>query len=193
MSTKLILSSTSQYRRQLLQRLHIPFSCHSPNIDESPHINESPEHLVARLALAKAQVISQRDKDAVVIGSDQVALLDKRIIGKPGNKLAATEQLLACSGKAIQFYTGLAVCCKNTEFQRVHIELFTVHFRPLTNSIIERYLDLEQPYDCAGSFKCEGLGIALFSKMQGDDPTSLQGLPLIALTGILPLAGIKVI
>jgi septum formation protein len=193
MSTKLILSSTSQYRRELLQRLHIPFSCASPNIDESPHANESPKHLVARLALAKAEAVSQQDKDAVVIGSDQVAQLNTRIIGKPGNKLAATEQLLACSGKAIQFYTGLAVCCQSAGFQRVHVELFTVYFRPLTNNTIERYLDLEQPYDCAGSFKCEGLGIALFSKMQGDDPTSLQGLPLIALTSILSEAGINII
>ena len=193
MGMPLILASSSQYRRQLLQRLQIPFSCESPNIDESPQLDESPEQLVGRLAMAKAQAVSQHNTEALVIGSDQVASLDQRIIGKPGNKLAATEQLLACSGLAVQFYTGLAVRCENTGFQRLHVELFTVYFRALSKSSIERYLELEQPYDCAGSFKCEGLGIALFSKVQGDDPTSLEGLPLIALSGILPAAGINII
>ncbi|MCL4106546.1 UNVERIFIED_CONTAM: hypothetical protein GTU68_009680 [Idotea baltica] len=193
MAAKLILSSTSQYRRELLERLRFPFTCASPNIDESAHVDETPKQLVSRLALAKAKVVSGRERDAVVIGSDQVAFLNNRIIGKPGNKLAAIQQLQACSARTIQFFTGLAVCCASTGFNSVHVEVFTVHFRPLTKSTIENYLELEKPYDCAGSFKCEGLGIALFSKMEGDDPTSLQGLPLIALTSMLAAAGISII
>ena len=193
MGQKLILASTSPYRRRLLERLQIPFSCAAPNIDESAHANESPEQLVARLAMAKAQRISPQNKGALVIGSDQVASLDQHIMGKPGNKLTATEQLLACSGQAVRFHTGLAVRCENTGFQQVHVELFTVYFRHLSKRVIENYLERDQPFDCAGSFKCEGLGIALFSKMEGNDPTSLEGLPLITLTSILTLAGLDII
>ena len=193
MGQKLILASSSPYRRQLLQRLQIPFTCVAPNIDESALENESAEELVGRLAMAKAQRISQDNKAALVIGSDQVASLENHVMGKPGNKLSATEQLLACSGRAVNFYTGLSVQCVNTGFQQTHVELFTVHFRRLSERAVDNYLEREQPYDCAGSFKCEGLGIALFAKMEGDDPTSLEGLPLITLVRFLGLSGVDII
>ena len=189
----LILASTSPYRRDLLQRLQIPFRCLPQDADETPLAEETPQQLVERLALAKATSISTLNTDSLVIGSDQVATLDGRIMGKPGHHDAAVAQLRACSGKEVQFYTGLAVVCESTGFRQVHVEPFTVHFRQLSNTAIENYLKREQPYDCAGSFKCEGLGIVLFARLVGDDPTSLEGLPLIALTNILAAAGLGVL
>jgi len=187
----LILASTSPYRRKLLQRLQIPFQCLAPDTEETPLPNETPQALVSRLALAKAKAISCQHEHATVIGSDQVATLDGQIIGKPGNHKGATTQLRACSGREVHFFTGLAVVREGTGFQDVHVERFAVHFRKLSDEAIENYLMKEQPYDCAGSFKCEGLGIALFSSLSGDDPTALEGLPLISLVNMLELAGIN--
>ena len=187
----LILASTSTYRHSLLKRLQIPFRAVAPLVDETAQENEAPEQLVARLALAKARAVSGTHADALVIGSDQVATMDGKLIGKPGDHQTATAQLRACSGREVQFLTGLALTCENTGFEQVHVEPFTVYFRELSDSRIENYLQREQPYDCAGSFKCEGLGIALFSSLCGDDPTALEGLPLISLVNMLELAGIN--
>jgi len=187
---ELILASTSPYRRRLLQRLQIPFRALPPGTDETVLPGETPEELVTRLALAKANAIATLHRDALVIGSDQVATLDGRVIGQPGEHGAAVSQLRACSGREVHFHTGLALVCESPEIQQVHVEPFAVHFRELSDRNIENYLKKEQPYDCAGSFKCEGLGIALFTKLCGDDPTSLEGLPLIALVNMLTSAGI---
>jgi septum formation protein len=189
--TNLILASTSPYRRSLLERLKLPFECQAPDADETPLATEAPADLVYRLALAKAKSVSRANHAATVIGSDQAASLDGKILGKPGNHSAATLQLRACSGREVNFYTGLAVVGENRGFQQVHVEPFTVVFRVLSDAMIDNYLHLEQPYDCAGSFKCEGLGIALFSRLRGDDPTALEGLPLISLVSILDAAGIS--
>jgi septum formation protein len=190
---ELILASTSPYRRRLLERLQIPFSCASPDTDETPLPDEPAGALAGRLASAKAQSVALKHPGAVVIGSDQVASIDGIIIGKPGTHEAATQQLRASSGRVVDFYTGLAVSGPGGSDMRCITERFRVHFRPLTNDEIETYLCTEQPYDCAGSFKCEGLGIALFERMIGDDPTSLEGLPLIATCRLLREAGIKVL
>jgi septum formation protein len=189
--TNLILASTSPYRRSLLKRLQLPFECQSPDADETPLTNEAPADLVYRLALAKATSISRDHQAATVIGSDQVASLDGKILGKPGNHSTASGQLRACSGREVKFYTGLAVVSENSGFQQVHVEPFTVVFRDLSDAMIDNYLHMEQPYDCAGSFKCEGLGIALFARLHGDDPTALEGLPLISLVTMLDAAGIN--
>ena len=187
--TNLILASTSPYRRSLLERLRLPFICQAPDTDETPLPNEAPVDLVYRLALAKATSVSSANHAATVIGSDQLASLDGQILGKPGNHDAATIQLRSCSGRRVDFYTGVAVVRADSGFQEVHVEPFTVVFRELSDAMIDNYLHLEQPYDCAGSFKCEGLGIALFSRLQGDDPTALEGLPLISLVSMLNAAG----
>ncbi len=187
----LILASTSPYRKSLLQRLQIPFRTLAPEVDESALADETPTELVARLALAKARALSGTHPAALVIGSDQVATLDGQIMGKPGHHQAAVTQLRACSGREVRFHTGLAVVCETTGFQQVHVEPFTVQFRELSSSAIENYLQREQPYDCAGSFKCEGLGIALFSGLSGNDPTALEGLPLISLVKMLECAGLS--
>ena len=189
--TNLILASTSPYRRSLLERLKLPFECQAPDADETPLTYEAPVDLVYRLALAKARAVSRANQAATVIGSDQVASLDGAILGKPGNHNAATGQLRACSGREVNFFTGLAVVSENSGFQQVHVEPFTVVFRDLSDAMIDNYLHLEQPYDCAGSFKCEGLGIVLFSRLRGDDPTALEGLPLISLVSMLDAAGIS--
>jgi len=189
----LILASTSPYRRSLLQRLQLPFRCLSPTTDESPLPDEAPAALAARLAAAKAHSVATLHPDSLVIGSDQVAALGGRMLGKPGNHARAREQLLASAGQPVQFFTGLALCCQARGFEEVMVEPFTVHFRPLDGAAIDNYLTREQPFDCAGSFKWEGLGIALFERMSGDDPTSLEGLPLIALTSLLQRAGYPVL
>lgn len=181
----LILASTSPYRAELLQRLQIPFKCEPPNTDETELPKESASDMVARLSLAKAQAISTTNPGAYVIGSDQTATLNGIKMGKPGSHETATAQLEACSGKEVLFLTGIALVNESTGSVQVHVEPFTVTFRVLSGSTIENYLRTDKPYDCAGSFKCEGLGIALFSKLNGDDPTSLQGLPLISLVTML--------
>lgn len=189
----LILASTSPYRRSLLERLQLPFRCLAPIADETPLPGEAPAALAARLALAKARSIARGNPGSLVIGSDQVAALGGLLLGKPGNHANAREQLLASAGQSVQFFTGLALCCEDSGFEEVMVEPFTVQFRPLNGAAIDNYLAREQPFDCAGSFKCEGLGITLFERMTGNDPTSLEGLPLIALTSLLQRAGYPVL
>ncbi|WP_028917411.1 Maf family protein [Pseudoxanthomonas sp. J35] len=183
----LILASTSRYRRELLQRLRLPFECASPGIDETPLRAESPPQLVRRLAQAKADAVAERFPDAWVIGSDQAAELDGQVLGKPGGREAAIAQLTQMSGRTVRFHT--AVCLRRGAHELATVDLTQVHFRTLAADEIERYVDAEQPFDCAGSFKCEGLGISLFEAIENRDPTALIGLPLIALSGLLREAG----
>jgi MAF protein len=187
---KLLLASSSIYRRQLLQKLGIDFSWESPNIDESARENESPVQLVLRLAEQKARALSSQYPNHLVIGSDQVATIDNRALGKPYNHDAAVLQLQGFSGREVTFITGL--CLYNTATGKCQLKAdhFKVKFRNLNTGQIENYLRREQPYDCSGSFKSEGLGICLFEKMEGKDPNSLIGLPLIELTGMLMNEGI---
>ena len=190
---KIILASTSPYRRQLLQRLQLPFSCQSPGTDETAGTGERPAALAQRLALAKARHVAGTHPDALVIGSDQVAVVNGRVLGKPGGHAAACAQLHASSGYKARFYTAVALVCIDRRHEAFHVERFSAQFRRLTTRQIENYLMRQQPYDCAGSFKCEGLGIALVERLEGRDPTSLEGLPLIALTELLERAGIDVL
>ncbi|WP_428419967.1 Maf family nucleotide pyrophosphatase [Methylibium sp.] len=187
---RLILGSTSRYRRELLERLRLPFEVDAPCVDETPHPGETPAALAERLALAKARDVAARHADAVVIGSDQVADLDGAPIGKPGNHERAVEQLRTMSGRRVVFHTALAVVRSASGFERVLRVPVTVRFRTLQESEIETYLRAEQPYDCAGSAKSEGLGIALLDAIESDDPTALVGLPLIATARLLREAGI---
>ena len=186
----LILASTSRYRRELLERLRIPFQALAPDTDETPLPGEAPAALAERLALAKAHALAARFPDAVVIGADQVADVDGVAIGKPGNHERAVEQLRAMSGRAIVFHTALAVVRAATGFAEVRRVPVTVRFRPLADAEIEFYLRTEQPYDCAGSAKCETLGIALLDAIESDDPTALIGLPLIQTCALLRAAGL---
>lgn len=188
----LILSSTSPFRKTLLEKLGIPFTSASPNIDEVALANENAQQLVRRLAEKKAKAVATTHPNALIIGSDQVATIDGSIVGKPGNRAKAIEQLVQASGKKITFYTGLCLYNSHTEQSQLCCEQFHVHFRSLELAQIERYLDIEQPYNCAGSFKSEGLGIALFRKLEGDDPNSLIGLPLIRLIDMLANEGVSV-
>ena len=185
---KLILASSSPYRKRLLERLQLPFDTIHPKVDESPLPEELPTELATRLAIDKAAAIARQHPDAAIIGSDQVACLDRELLGKPGDTETAFRQLRSCSGRSVSFYTGLCVIAPGVEKHAVSVP-FTVHFRELTDAEIRRYLELDQPLDCAGSFKCESLGISLFEKMDGEDPTALEGLPLIALTKILGAIG----
>jgi len=189
----LVLASSSIYRRALLDKLGLPFIAESPSIDETPLLNESADALVQRLALAKATALAAKYSTHLIIGSDQVASLDGKILGKPGNRINALEQLRACSGRRVVFLTGLTLLDSRNDHSTTVVEPFSVSFRSLSDSQIERYLEREQPFDCAGSFKAEGLGIALFESMQGDDPNALIGLPLIRLVTLLQQAGISVI
>jgi MAF protein len=188
----IVLGSTSPFRRQLLQRLGLPFAAASPDIDESARAGEPPQELVARLAKEKAQAVAADYPNALVIGSDQVACLNHTIMGKPGDRETAIRQLSQASGQCVTFYTGLCLLNTASGAAQVICEPFKVHFRELTQETIERYLDAEQPYNCAGSFKSEGLGIALFDKMEGDDPNSLIGLPLIRLVSMLHQEGVQI-
>ena len=187
---KLILASTSSYRKALLSKLAIPFTCASPQVDETPLPGETPQALVQRLAIAKASAIATTCDEGFVIGSDQVACLHGQILGKPGNHENARAQLSAASGKTVSFFTGL--CLYNAAQQDYHylLDTFAVDFKILSAKQIERYLQLEQPYDCAGSFKSEGAGICLFSALRGRDPNSLIGLPLIGLGELFSAFGI---
>lgn len=182
---QLVLGSTSPYRRTLLAKLGIPFATDSPDLDEARLPGETPQALVARLAEAKARNVAPRYPGALIIGSDQVACLDGKILGKPGDRDSAIAQLTAAAGRAVTFYTGL--CLYNSAVGRVQVavEPFTVHFRRLDRDQIERYVEHEQPFNCAGSFKSEGYGIALFSALEGRDPNTLIGLPLILLVEML--------
>ena len=189
-SRRLILGSTSRYRRELLTRLQVPFECIPPEVDETPQPNESPRDLALRLALAKAQAVAQQHPEAIVIGSDQVADLAGQPLGKPGNHARAVAQLQRMRGQTVVFQTALAVVCKATQFAQTDLSAVRVRFRDLSDAEIERYLRLEQPYDCAGSAKSEGLGIALLEAIDSDDPTALIGLPLIRTCRLLRAAGL---
>ena len=189
----LILGSTSVYRRELLERLRLPFTVTSPHVDETPHPGEAPAALAQRLALAKAQAVSARHPAAVVIGSDQVADLDGQALGKPGTHVRAVLQLKKMSGKVVVFQTAVAVVCAETGFCQQSLAAVRVKFRTLSASEIENYLRAEQPYDCAGSAKSEGLGIALLERIDNDDPTALVGLPLIRTSAMLRAAGIPLL
>jgi MAF protein len=187
---RLVLASTSPFRKQALEKLAIPFDTDSPDIDETPNAGETPQGLVSRLAEAKAWAVAPRQPDALIIGSDQVAVLDNAILGKPINYANAKQQLLKASGRCVTFYTGLCLLNSRTRHAQVVCEPFHVYFRNLSEAQINRYLDKDQPFNCAGSFKSESLGITLFEKLQGDDPNTLIGLPLIALVGMLENEGI---
>ncbi|HSB23674.1 MAG TPA: Maf family nucleotide pyrophosphatase [Burkholderiaceae bacterium] len=186
----LILASTSRYRRELLERLRLPFTVVAPQVDESAAPGEAPAALARRLALAKAQAVAAREPLAVVIGSDQVAELDGTALGKPGTHERAREQLRSMRGRAVHFHTAVAVARAASGFVQEQLVTVTVRFRPLSDEEIERYLRLEQPYDCAGSAKCETLGIVLADAIESDDPTALVGLPLIRTAAMLRAAGV---
>ena len=189
----LVLASSSPYRRDLLQKLGMPFECCSPDIDESAIDGELPAILVARLAQQKARALRARFPEGWIIGSDQVACLDGAILGKPGNLASATKQLRRCSGRRVEFLTGLSLLDARSGVAETIVEPFTVVFRELTEAQIRHYLEREAPFDCVGSFKAEGLGIALFEGMEGTDFNALVGLPLIRLVSLLQQAGIAVI
>ncbi|WP_010463715.1 Maf family nucleotide pyrophosphatase [Acidovorax radicis] len=186
----LVLGSTSRYRRELLQRLNLPFDVAAPDVDETPLPGEAPRALALRLALAKARAVAQQHPEAVVIGSDQVADLAGEPLGKPGLHERAVEQLRQMRGQTVIFQTALAVVCTATGFEQVDLAPVEVKFRDLSDAEIERYLRAEQPYDCAGSAKSEGLGIALLDAIHSDDPTALIGLPLIRTCRMLRAAGL---
>jgi len=186
----LVLGSTSRYRRELLSRLGLPFEVVSPEVDETPLPGETPQALACRLALAKAHAVSAHHPCAVVIGSDQVADLHGESLGKPGTHARATAQLQRMRGQTVIFQTAVAVVCKESGFEQSALAPVEVVFRDLSDAEIERYLLAEQPYDCAGSAKSEGLGIALLSSIRNDDPTALVGLPLIRTCQMLRAAGI---
>jgi len=188
----LLLASSSPYRRELLARLRLPFICSSPDVDESRHAGEPAVELVQRLARKKAQALADSHPDHLIIGSDQVAVLNGQILGKPHTFERALEQLSAASGASVTFLTGLALLNAHTGQCQVDCIPFTVHMRNLDQASIERYLHAEQPFDCAGSFKAEGLGVSLFSSTEGPDATSLIGLPLIRLIDMLLVEGVRV-
>ena len=190
---RLVLGSTSVYRRELMQRLRLPFEVAAPQVDESPQPGESPAALAQRLALEKARDVAARHPGAVVIGADQVADLAGQALGKPGDHARALAQLQALSGQWVVFHTAVAVLRPDTGFEQVWVAPVRVRFRELQDADIERYLALEQPYDCAGSAKCETLGIALLEAIESDDPTALVGLPLIRTCRMLREAGIDVL
>ncbi|GKT22251.1 Maf family nucleotide pyrophosphatase [Acidovorax sp. SUPP3334] len=188
---RLVLGSTSRYRSELISRLHLPFDVIAPNVDETPHVAEAPDALALRLALAKARAVSMAYPEAVVIGSDQVADLQGEPLGKPGTHDRAVEQLRRMRGQSVVFQTAVAVVCAATGFEQVALAPVEVLFRELSDAEIERYLRIEQPYDCAGSAKSEGLGISLLDSIRSDDPTALIGLPLIRTCRMLRAAGLE--
>lgn len=191
-SRPLVLGSTSPYRRELLSRLRLPFEIAAPEVDEAPLEGETPAATARRLALAKARAVAARFPDAVVIGSDQVAELDGEPIGKPGTHERAQRQLRLMSGRTVVFHTALAVVCRATGFEELDLAPVSVRFRQLTDAEIDAYLHAEQPYDCAGSARSEGLGVALLDAIDSDDPTALVGLPLIRTCRMIRAAGVKV-
>ncbi|MBL0711278.1 MAG: septum formation inhibitor Maf [Colwellia sp.] len=189
----LVLGSTSPFRKSILEKLNLPFECAKPNIDETALKDETPQSLVERLAIEKAQAVADNFTDALIIGSDQVAVCNGEILGKPHNVENGIKQLTLFSNKAVTFYTGLCVLDSATNTIKSLIEPFVVHFNELSLTEIENYLKAEQPYNCAGSFKSEGLGICLFKKLEGDDPNTLIGLPLIKLVSLLKAHGVDVL
>ena len=190
---RLILGSSSRYRRELLQRLRLPFDVHAPDVDETPLPDEAPADLAGRLALAKARVVAALYPDAVVIGADQVADLNGLPLGKPGTHERAVAQLRQMRGQSVVFQTAVAVACAATGFEQMLLAPVRVQFRDLEDAEIEAYLQAEQPYDCAGSAKSEGLGIALLERIDNDDPSALVGLPLIRTCDLLRAAGMMLL
>lgn len=190
---QLVLGSTSPFRKQLLEKLGLPFETASPETDETPHDGETPEQLVARLAEAKARAVVPQYPNALIIGSDQVAVNDGEILGKPHTHDKAMEQLRNASGKHVRFLTGLCLYNASTDSAQVEVVPFDVVFRELNDEMIDNYLKAEQPYNCAGSFKSEAMGIALFDRLEGEDPNTLIGLPLIRLVRMLENEGVRVI
>ncbi|WOG25770.1 Maf family protein [Endozoicomonas sp. 8E] len=188
---KIILASSSPYRKSLLARLNLTFECHSPDIDETPVEGESAEMLTQRLAREKADILKAQYPEHLIIASDQAAQLNNTVLGKPGTEQQAIEQLLKCNGQSVTFYTSLCLLNTQTDQYQLDVVPYTVHFRTLKRVEVENYIKKEKPLDCAGSFKCEGLGISLFSRMEGDDPNSLIGLPLIQLNHMLINEGIN--
>jgi septum formation protein len=189
----LVLGSSSRYRRELLSRLRLEFTVEVPDVDESQRPGEAPHELALRLALAKARAVAARFPDAVVIGSDQVAELAGQARGTPGDHETAVVQLRPMRGQAVVFHTAVAVVCRGSGFEQLELAPVRVKFRELTDAEIESYLRLEQPYDCAGSARSEGLGIALLDAIESDDPTALVGLPLIRTCRMLRAAGVKIL
>ena len=189
---RLVLASTSQYRRQLLERLGIRFTVAAPNVDETPLPGEGPVDLVARLARAKAEAVAHRHRDSVVIGSDQVALFGREIIGKPGNPERCIEQLKSFSGQRLAFHTAVHLVHSDSGANEGHLDVTTVQFRKLTDEEIQRYVARERPVSSAGAFKVEALGISLFERIESQDPTALIGLPLIWLSAAMRRAGFQI-
>jgi septum formation protein len=189
----LVLGSTSPYRRELLSRLQLPFETAVPEVDETPGANEPPLELARRLALAKARAVAAQFPDAVVIGSDQVADLGGQPLGKPGTHERAVAQLRLMRGQTVVFHTAVAVVCAATRFEQLEVAPVRVTFRDLSDDEIEAYLQAERPYDCAGSARSEGLGVALLDTIESDDPTALVGLPLIRTCRMIRAAGVKVL
>jgi septum formation protein len=190
MAPRLVLASTSRYRSELLGRLRLAFDAEAPGVDEAPRPGEKPAAIAERLAAEKARAVAARHPDAVVIGADQVAELDGAAIGKPGTHANAVAQLRRMSGRTVVFHTAVSVLCLARGFDAAFVVPVRVRFRPLDGEEIERYLRAEQPYDCAGSAKCETLGIALLEAIESDDPTALVGLPLIRTSELLRRAGV---
>ncbi|MBP0601505.1 septum formation inhibitor Maf [Aeromonas sanarellii] len=190
MQTPLILASTSRYRKALLEKLGLRFQCASPEVDETSRPRETADTLVRRLAHAKASAIARQHDQGLIIGSDQVCVCDGRILGKPGTVENAVAQLMLAQGRSVIFYTGLCVINAANGHAEQLVEPFTVHFRSLDEAAIRRYVEAERPLDCAGSFKCEGMGIVLFKALEGRDPNALIGLPLIGLIDLLALHGL---
>jgi MAF protein len=190
MSPRIVLASSSPYRSALLSRLNLPFETAVPRVDETPRPGEPTQALVLRLAEAKARAVAGDYPQALIIGSDQVACIDGDILGKPRDRPTAIAQLERASGRCVVFQTGLCLLNAATGHAQTLVEPFRVHFRTLTRPRIEAYLDREAPYNCAGSFKSEGLGIALFERLEGDDPSALVGLPLIELLTLLQSEGV---
>ncbi len=193
MQDKIILASSSPYRRQLLDRLRLDYECHSPDVDESARDGEAASDYVRRLAEDKARTIAREYPQAIVIGSDQCALLDGRILGKPGSHENALRQLRDAQGKTVLFHTAVCVLNLARDICLLEEVPFEVEFRNLSDAQLTHYLQVEQPYDCAGSFKAEGYGVCLFSALRGDDPSALIGLPLLRLTTMLESAGVAVV
>lgn len=190
---KLILGSTSLYRRELLQRLRVPFDIVAPDVDEAPWPKETPQQLACRLAMSKARTVAALHPSCVVIGADQVADLNGQSLGKPGNHAKAVQQLQQMRGQTVVFQTAVAVVCVQTKFAQMDLAQVKVKFRDLSDAQIEAYLQAETPYDCAGSAKSEGLGIVLLEAIDSDDPTALIGLPLIKTCRMLEAAGIPLL
>lgn len=190
--TTLVLASSSPYRRELLARLRLPFEVVSPDVDETPLANEAPQDTALRLAQLKARAVADKFPDALIIGSDQVALLDEQQIGKPHTHDNAVKQLRAASGKRMTFHTALCLYNSKSGNMQARVVPITIQFRTLSDAVIERYLAAEQPYNCAGSAKSEGLGITLIERFEGEDPNALIGLPLIALVDMLHQEGVVI-